>query len=96
VGAFQNSAGIYTGMEACTDSVTPDEDDGCPTDAATDAPTDAPTVAPATDATVAPATTATTTVAPTDEAEATVEPEKIVEYAYAFAALPVFVVALNA
>jgi uncharacterized membrane protein len=103
VGAFQNSAGIYTGMEACTDSVTPDEDDGCPTVASTDAPTPPPTTT-ATDApTPTPATVPPTpapTSAPTsddaDEADTTAEPKEVVEYSYAFAALPVFVVALNA
>merc|ERR1719174_2331009 len=57
VGAFQNSAGIYTGMEACTDDVTVIADDygeepGCPSAAPSEAPaTEAPaTEAPATEA----------------------------------------------
>jgi hypothetical protein len=98
VGAFQTSAGVYAGAEACTDTVIitggeADEDDGCPTATSTDAPA---TAGP----TSAAPTTADTTAAPTKAATAapaaTDEPKTAVVDSYAFAALSVFVVGLNA
>merc|ERR1719379_1099176 len=38
VGAFQTSAGVYAGAEACTDNLSADEDDGCATATTTGAP----------------------------------------------------------
>merc|ERR1719321_681725 len=103
VGAFQNSAGIYTGMEACTDDVTVIADDygeepGCPSAAPSEAPateapaTEAPaTEAPAKETTKAPAAT---TAAPTEPA--VLETESVDSMAYPFAALSGLLFLVNA
>merc|ERR1719191_840441 len=71
VGAFQNSASVFSGMEACVDSN--EEDDPCvalatapppATTSPTPPATPPPTAAGGTSA--APSTAASTTVAPTD------------------------------
>merc|ERR1712072_1454662 len=85
VGELQNSAGVFTGMEACV-NYTPKFPELCPV-TTTEAPVT--TEAPATEApaTAAPTTAAATvtTAAPTEPA--VVETEQLDSMAYPFAAL---------
>jgi len=101
VGAFQNSAGIYTGMEACTDDVTVIADDygeepGCPS-AAPSETTLAATEAPATEAPATEAPAKETTEAP---AATTAAPPSVTEsldsMSYPFAALSGLLFLVNA
>jgi hypothetical protein len=102
VGAFQNTAGVFTGAQACTDQTPADDDDdeicGGADDAEEDDDDDTPAVteapateAPATEApaTEAPATKAATTATPT-------EPAVVDSDAFPFAALSGIVLLVNA
>jgi hypothetical protein len=92
VGAFQNSAGVYTGADACTDDKgEEDVGDGCPAPPATEAPA---TESPAT--TEAPATAAPATAAPAETTAEPTEPAVIDSMAYPFAALSGIVFLVNA
>jgi hypothetical protein len=104
VGAFQTSAGIYEGMDACTDPQGgPAPADLCPAPETTAAPTTAATSPPVTSAPTTAATSAPTTAttsAPDDDDDATTteEPKKVVDLddteSYVFGALSAIVFVL--
>jgi hypothetical protein len=94
VGEFQNTAGVYTGAEACEDNKDEEDDDECEDWTNTEKTTEAPgTEAPATEA---PATEAPGTTAPAQTTAEPTEPAVLDSMAYPFAALSGIVFLVNA